>query len=148
MPHNTFNNSKINKHWIVGFTDGEGCFYIGINKSSQMKLKYQVLPEFRITQHRVDLNLLNDIKDFFGCGDVCSNKGKNSTLILEYRVRGLSNFSNIIIPFFDSNPLLTKKKQDYEYFKQVIKLMESGEHLTQDGLSRLLDIRNKMNKRD
>ena len=54
-----------------------------------------------------------------------------------------------------------------EYFKQVIKLMESGEHLTQDGLSRLLDIppptawagelaaplvarpiRNKMNKRD
>ncbi len=44
MPYNTFNNSKINKYWIVGFTDGEGCFYIVINKSSQMKLKYQVLP--------------------------------------------------------------------------------------------------------
>jgi hypothetical protein len=38
------NNIKINKDWIVGFTDGEGCFYIGINKSEQIRVKYQVLP--------------------------------------------------------------------------------------------------------
>jgi len=31
--HLNNNNIKINKDWIVGFTDGEGCFYIGINKS-------------------------------------------------------------------------------------------------------------------
>jgi len=64
---------------------------------------------------------------------------------MEYRVRGLDNFSNIIIPFFDLNPLLSKKKQDFVIFKQVIKLMENGDHLTQNGLSQIFDLKSKMN---
>jgi hypothetical protein len=53
------------------------------------------------------------IKNFFGCGDVVSNKGNKSDTIMEYRVRGINNFSNIIIPFFEHNPLYSKKKQDF-----------------------------------
>lgn len=137
--YNNINLININKDWLVGFTDGEGCFFIGVNKSEQMTVKFQVLPEFRLVQHRVDVDLLFSIQKFFGCGIVVSNKGNKSNDILEYRVRGLSNFSNIIIPFFDKNPLLSKKKYDFECFKQVIKLMENGEHLTQNGLVKIID---------
>jgi len=36
--NNSNNNNliNINKDWLVGFTDGEGCFFIGVNKSEQM----------------------------------------------------------------------------------------------------------------
>ena len=34
------NKNYITAQWIVGFTDGEGCFYIGITKNNSMKLGY------------------------------------------------------------------------------------------------------------
>ncbi len=38
--------NAINPDWLVGFVDGEGCFYVGWNPNSTMKLGVQVLPEF------------------------------------------------------------------------------------------------------
>ncbi len=35
---------RLNALWIVGFTDGEGCFHILINKIPEMSLDWQVLP--------------------------------------------------------------------------------------------------------
>ncbi len=32
----------------VGFVDGEGCFYVGINPHPEMSSKFQVLPEFTV----------------------------------------------------------------------------------------------------
>lgn len=37
-------------NWIVGFVDGEGCFYVNIKKISS-KLGAQVLIIFSLTQH-------------------------------------------------------------------------------------------------
>ena len=39
---------RLDTRWITGFVDGEGCFYVGINKIQRMSLQWQVLPEFRI----------------------------------------------------------------------------------------------------
>lgn len=58
---------KFDNNWVVGFVDGEGCFYVGINKNKTMRLKTQVLPEFLIIQHKRDIKLLYALKDFFGC---------------------------------------------------------------------------------
>ena len=30
--------------WVVGFVDGEGCFYIGINEHPEMSAGYQESP--------------------------------------------------------------------------------------------------------
>jgi len=49
---------KLDPNWIAGFTDGEGTFYVGINKNSTMKTGFQILPEFRIVQHKVDTKTL------------------------------------------------------------------------------------------
>ena len=55
---------RLNAEWIVGFTDGEGCFHVSINKISEMKLGWQVLPEFRIVQHEKNEEVLYKIKTF------------------------------------------------------------------------------------
>ena len=59
--------------WVVGFVDGEGCFYIGINEHPEMSAGYQVLPEFRVVQHERDIQVLYGLKEFFKSGVVRKN---------------------------------------------------------------------------
>lgn len=136
---------KINEKWLTGFVDGEGCFYIGISKSSDLKIGYQILPEFRIIQHKRDIELLYSIKKFFGYGSVVPNKSKSSS-VFEYRIRKFENLRNVIIPFFERNSLLTKKKLDFISFRKVVLIMESGNHLEQSGLDKVIKIKEKMNR--
>ena len=116
---------KITKDWLVGFVDGEGCFYVGINNNQSMALGVQVLPEFRIIQHKRDVKLLFAIRTFFGHGNVVTNRGK-STDIMEYRLRKIEHLSNILVPFFETNELLTVKKFDFYIFRDILKIMSKG----------------------
>ena len=65
---------KLDAQWIVGFVDGEGCFYIGINEHPEMKVGVQVLPEFTVVQHERDVKILHALKAHFGCGVVRRNQ--------------------------------------------------------------------------
>ncbi len=51
--------ATLDPQWIVGFVDGEGCFFIGINPHPEMTSKYQVLPEFTVVQHARDIQILH-----------------------------------------------------------------------------------------
>ena len=129
--------------WIVGFTDGEGCFHIGIARHSEMSTGYQVLPEFVIVQHKRDVKVLHGLKQFFGCGVVRSNHGDRMC----WRVRKLEHLSAIIIPFFERHELKTLKRQDYLAFRRVVRLMADGKHLTLEGLEQIRRIAEPMNRR-
>jgi hypothetical protein len=43
-------------------------------------------------------------------------------------------------------PLLTQKKVDYEGWREVLNLMNSKEHLTPEGLNKIVGIKTFMNK--
>ena len=131
----------LNAQWVVGFVDGEGCFHIGINKNDTMKLGVQVLPEFTVVQHQVDEQVLYGLKAYFGCGVVRKNHGTR----LCYRVRGQENLREKIIPFFEKHQLKTRKRVDFQKFRKVILMMEKGDHLSQDGLEKIRQIKATMN---
>jgi len=137
---------RLEPYWISGFTDGEGCFHISINKLSGMSLGWQVLPEFRIVQHEKNEEVLNKIKNYFGFGDVKINRTDHHGTRKEFRVRGLENL-NKIINFFEINPLETSKKNDFKIFKQVIQLMNNKKHLTKEGLDEIALLISKMNRK-
>jgi len=136
---------RISKDWLRGFVDGEGCFFVGLNKNKTMRMGVQVLPEFVIVQHKRDIQLLYAIRKFFNCGIVRPNKSSNDDIMC-YRVRKLSHLQEIIIPFFSKNSLLTSKRFDFLVFKKVLKLMEIDAHLTEDGLVGIKELKLKMNK--
>jgi hypothetical protein len=52
-------------HWLAGFTEGEGCFYVNIRKSTSHILNETVTLQFRITQHTRDAFLMENILFFF-----------------------------------------------------------------------------------
>lgn len=57
----------------------------------------------------------------------------------------LKDINNIIIPHFDKYPLLTQKRADYELFKSVVECMNRGEHLTDEGIRKILAIKASIN---
>lgn len=134
----------INPNWISGFVDGEGTFYVGVNKNASMKTGYQVLPEFRIVQHEKDIKLLYALKKFFGAGVVRVNHDTR----YELRIRSLSHINNIVIPHFINYPLITQKKFDFIKFKSIINLMNQEKHLEVDGIREILAIASKMNRQN
>tara|TARA_Y100000310_G_scaffold242682_1_gene246852 strand:+ start:1828 stop:2313 length:486 start_codon:yes stop_codon:yes gene_type:complete len=137
---------RLNASWIVGFTDGEGCFHVSLNKNPKMTLNYQVLPEFRIVQNKKDEQLLEKIKDYFGFGSIRINRKDHHGTRMEFRVRGKDNIDKII-NFFKKNPLQTSKKEDFRIFSEIVDLMKEEKHLTMEGLKEIRLLTYKMNRR-
>jgi hypothetical protein len=133
---------KLDANWVVGFVDGEGCFYVGINPHSGMTCQYQVLPEFTVVQHKRDIRLLFALKKFFGCGVVRTNHDER----MAYRVRGLEHLQQIIVPFFEKHPLKSQKQVDFLKFRDVIRWMMLGEHLTPEGIEKIRKVASVMNR--
>jgi hypothetical protein len=51
----------------------------------------------------------------------------------------------MIIDHFEKYPLLTQKWADFKLFKQVVELMSRKEHLTIEGLDKIVAIKASMN---
>ena len=135
---------SINPYWVSGFVDGEGTFYVGINKNDTMKLGFQVLPEFRIVQHKKDIQLLYELKKFFSVGVVRINHDTR----YELRIRSLDHINKFVIPHFDKYPLLTQKKFDFIKFRKIVSLMNQNRHLSVEGLKDIIFISAKMNRQE
>ena len=133
---------KLEAQWVVGFVDGEGCFFVGINQHSETTSGYQILPEFTVVQHERDIQLLHALKHFFGCGVVRRNHGER----MAYRVRGLDHLNDVIVPFFEKHSLKSKKKLDFIKFRKILQLMKNGEHLATEGIERIRAIAATMNR--
>ena len=128
--------------WVVGFTEGEGCFRVSINKQPKMSTGWQVLPEFRIVQHKRNKSTLKKLQRFFEAGDVVVNHDTR----WELRIRKLSDLKKVVA-FFEQHPLHTTKKSDFRIFAQVLSMMERREHLTHEGLAKIAKLIWKMNRK-
>ena len=129
-------------YFVTGFTDGEGSFYISLNRRISNKSGWNVLYGFSILISEKDGDLLQKIKLYFGVGNirrVSNNK-------LEYRVSNVKDLINVIIPHFEKYPLLTKKQADFILFKSAIYSISQGKHLTKSGIDELVSIKASMNR--
>jgi hypothetical protein len=86
---------------------------VGIIANSAMKVKFQVMPELVVVQHKRDIKVLYALKEFFNCGIVKRNHGDRMC----YVVRNLTHLFNIIIPFFEKTQLQTSKKYNFLRFR-------------------------------
>ena len=133
---------QLDAQWIVGFVDGEGCFHIGISAHRDMRAGVQVLPEFTVVQHKRDIKVLHALKAYFDCGVVRVNHADR----MAYRVRGIDHLLDRIIPFFMEHALKTSKHVDFLKFRDAVLIMQRGEHLNPEGLSKIRSIASAMNR--
>ncbi len=131
---------ELSPDWVCGFVDGEGCFFVGVQKHPEMSMGYQVLPEFTVVQHKKDIQILYALKRFFRCGVVRRNHGDRYA----YRVRELKSLEKIC-DFFLKHPLKTKKNVELRKFRKIILMMKEGKHLKKEGILEIIDITSTMN---
>ncbi len=139
--------------WVTGFVDGEGCFSIGFIRQPSRKNRkgyktgYQVSHEFAVTQGAKSIQCLHEIHAFFGIGQVHQNTryDNHKEHLFRYVVRRREELLEVIIPFFRQYSLRTSKKHDFEKFAQCVELVQSGRHLTREGLLTIVEIAQTMN---
>jgi hypothetical protein len=90
--------------------------------------------------HNRDKNLLEALQRTFNVGKIYKH-GPDS---VQYRVSSLSNLE-VIVEHFDKYPLKTLKHADYVLFKQAINLIINKEHLSLEGLLKLVSIKATLN---
>ena len=109
VPENRVKSSlpeSINPYWFAGFTSGDASFSAEVQKSSSHKIGYQVQLKFRISQHNVDLDLLNYFIQFVGGGFV-----KECAVLSQFRVVKLSLITDRLIPLFNQDPIDVPQKK-------------------------------------
>lgn len=133
--------SKMNPWFFTGFSDGEASFLVYIQKTDNTKIGWASWVAFEINLSDKDLSILKSIKSYLGVGGI--NQKSNGTCV--YYIRQLKDIS-ILIDHFDKYPLLTQKLADYLLFKSAFEIIKKKEHLTLEGLHKLLAVKAAMNK--
>jgi hypothetical protein len=135
--------------WIVGFVDGEGCFSCPIFRNEAMTHHWQAQPSFVVVQSVISLDVLEEMRRFFGCGRVYVNRRYDNHRedLCRYTVSRFAEPRDIIVPFFQQNPLRTTKRHNFVKFARIIELMDRKRHLTVPGIVEVARIAETMNHR-
>lgn len=135
-------SSNVNPWFWTGLIDAEGSFTIIIDKNKNRKLGWRIQSKFKIGVHKRDLSLLLKLQEIWGgIGSIYLNPTRN---MVNYSVDSNKDLTNLI-NHFEKYPLLTQKAADFILFKQVVKLLNNKEHLTIEGLNKIINIKASMN---
>jgi len=137
----------LNPDYVVGFVDGEGCFSVSIRPHPTVTygMGYVVGTVFAVSQHHDNLEVLQELKEFFVVGNIRS-KGPSSSVMV-YNVTSRDELRSAIIPFFERHPLRTSKQQDFVKFREIIDLMSRKAHRTDAGFRKVVELAFSMNRR-
>lgn len=132
--------SKLNPWFLTGFTDAEGSFSVLIQHNLKYKTSWRIKILFNIGLHKKDLPLLKAIQSTLGVGEIHKH-GKDS---LQFRVASIEELQ-VIIDHFNKYPLKSVKLADFILFHDCFNIIKSKEHLTKEGLIKLVELKASLN---
>lgn len=129
--------------------DAEGSFYASVTPKKMSALGYCVVATFAISQTASEKPVLEAIQSFLGCGFIRTRSPNipGRLPVCEYQVNSFKDILNVVLPFFNANPLLTTKRLNYLDFEAIMRLVERKEHLSQSGLDQIQTIIAGMNRK-
>ena len=134
-------NFAINLWYFTGFVDAEGCFLINIRNNNKLKIGWNVELRFQICLHEKDTALLEQIKNCLGVGTIYKDVRRQAVKFLVLSIKDIA----VIIDHFDKYPLITQKRADYELFKQAFIIISNKEHVTKEGLLKIVALKSSLN---
>ncbi|MBI5622114.1 LAGLIDADG family homing endonuclease [Candidatus Falkowbacteria bacterium] len=138
----------LNPHYIAGFIDGEGSFSVSINHHKTLTSGIEIKPEFEIELRADDREILERIVATIGCGKVydCSYERYGWFPHAKLKVTSAKDLEEKLFPFIDQYPLQAKKRQVYALFREIVLMVRSKKHLSEEGLQKIQQLRNEMRK--
>ena len=124
-------------HHLAGFVDGEGAFPIQTRKTPWTKFGFTITPEFKISQHKDNGEILELLQKALGCGKISVKSGQPNQLVLVEKSR--KRLTEKVIPFFKQYPLFVKK-QPFQKFSEIIARLNRNEQANKEGFEQLLNL--------
>jgi hypothetical protein len=140
----------VKNDYIVGLTDGEGCFHVNLGKYSAYTSGIRVQMHFHLKMQEKDCQLLEKLKNTLKCGAVYFQKEKrpNHCQCYRYTVSSQKDIFGKIIPFFLKHRLQSASKQkNFMIFCKISRLVEKHKHLTKKGIKQIQLLKSRMNKK-
>jgi hypothetical protein len=128
--------------YISGFVDGEGCFCVSFQPSGRHRFGWEVRPSFSVSQNAERAELLEIIRERWGCGFIRPDRSDRT---LKFEVRNVRDLVAKVLPHFRAYPLMSSKRVDCDRFGRVCQLVHDGRHLDQDGLYEIVSVAIEMN---
>ena len=149
---NINSSNDYTNHWLAGFADADASFQIKIIKRSikpkpEIRLNFQIaLPPTSRSRldscaDQKDSSILESIKGWLG-GNVGYRK-ENDTYY--YGSTSFGSAKNVI-NYFDKFHLQSRKHISYLRWRKAYILVQDGQHLSEDGLVKIENIKNILNK--
>ena len=137
------------EQWIVGFVDGEGCFSISVVRNPGCRFGWQVQHEFSVTQAASSRAALELLVEEFRCGTMIESTRHDNhrEVLLRFSLKRRSHLVERVVPFFEDHPLRTAKRLDFERFASVLRAMQTGARLEEEGLRWIARETEHMNRR-
>lgn len=108
--------------YVIGLVDGEGSFNVRVNRIGR---RAKVELKFSLKLRHQDKEILDELKNFFGCGNVYIQRDKraNHSLCYRFEVQNKKEILEKVLPFFEKNsPKLPSRLKDFELFKEIVSL--------------------------
>ncbi len=140
----------VSADYIVGLTDGEGCFYVNLKSPFNKNGGAMVQLCFFIKMQEQDKSLLEKVCETLGCGAVYyqHETRENHVQCYRYTVNSHRDIMGKIIPFFTKHLLQgNTKRKSFGLFCEIAKLVKSGAHHTGTGLELIRGLKSQMNYR-
>lgn len=133
--------------YIVGLTDGEGCFYVHTRRERSNSKKPRVDTHFYIKLHESERTLLEKVKQTLGCGAVYpqTETRSNHSVCYRYEVNAQRDIHQKLIPFFKRYPLQSQKARSFEIFREIAGMVKRKEHKTDEGFEKVVTLKKQMN---
>jgi len=133
---------KLNFWFITGLADAESSFVVNIIKDDTRSTKYNTQVSFELNLNYKDKVLLENIKYTLGVGNIFYNSNDKT---YKFKVSNINDLSNVIIPHFKKYYLITQKRVDFELFSKIIEIIKNKEHLTKEGLQKIVNLKTTLN---
>jgi LAGLIDADG endonuclease len=128
--------------YISGYVDGEGCFCVSLRPQPKIRVGWEVRPSFSVSQNEDRAELIKLLPAVFGGGAIRPDRSDKT---VKFEIRSLHLLMDSVIPFFETYPLLSSKRKDFELFRRICSFMQKGEHLLPEGLLEIAELAQQMN---
>lgn len=134
---------KIHPSFVTGFVQADGCFHVSFYRNTPSRTGFRMSPTLFVTQREsTSSELLNAVRERFACGNIVADKRDSCRTLQIHSIRQLQA---TVLPHFEAYPLLPGKQADYLLFREVVGIMSSKQHLTDQGWTHAVDLGYQMN---
>jgi hypothetical protein len=139
----SLSSEELASWFIAGFVEGEGSVCVCIKQHPTAAFGFLVQPEFYVYQHRLRRDLLEMVKEYFGVGRIDPKPGNPDVLV--YSVKSRPALLERVIPFLERYSDYSARREDYQLFTAVTRLLDVGFHRSPQGLASIIELAYSMN---